>query len=487
VWHLPYDVAFGPIQGDWYDAAKTYRRWLLSQGRMKPIIERQDIPAWFKSINVWYQGEDHNPKEELMAKTVDRLRTIRERLGEPFAFHWYLWQKGRTHDVNYPDYFPASPGFSNAITTLRNAGVRVMPYINVELFDTNLQMWTDDHADLWASRNYLGDYNKVLWGDLGSLKGPINGPKMVNMCPGTQYWQDKMVGCVKTLVQDYGVDAVYFDELHVYPFLCYATNHLHSVIGGNYFANSYREIIRRAKEECGKKDLVLTGEGESDIYADVISAQLTWADTKPDSLPMFQSVMKDYTIEFGLMMVRPEIENMDCFAGKIGFSLVRGRQLGWIPFDQGDVLDPSQTAQMDFLKSAAKCRTAARDFLLYGEYLRSPDTLSAGTHEVRWRNGGGGLASPDEVIRVPNVMASAYKAPNGDIGIVLVNVTGKDVQVSIPVNQKDWGLKVDCDCHKSVWMPESWSDTENIKLRNKLNANLPAYLPMVIRLHQKQP
>ncbi|MBM4086148.1 MAG: hypothetical protein FJ272_15300, partial [Planctomycetes bacterium] len=45
---LPYDAILGVFDGDWYDAAKLYRRWALQQPwcPKKPLAANEDIPKW---------------------------------------------------------------------------------------------------------------------------------------------------------------------------------------------------------------------------------------------------------------------------------------------------------------------------------------------------------------------------------------------------------------------------------------------------------
>lgn len=131
VWALPYPVAFGPIQGDWYDAAKRYRRSLLAQGRVKPLIQRTDLPDWFLDTQVWYQGQDPNAGSDEMAAFGAHLERIRSALGQPYAFHLYLWWKGNAMATGFPEYFPAVPGFAAALASLRAKGVELMPYIDL--------------------------------------------------------------------------------------------------------------------------------------------------------------------------------------------------------------------------------------------------------------------------------------------------------------------------------------------------------------------
>ncbi len=285
-------------------------------------------------------------------------------------------------------------------------------------------MWSEDDAQLWAS----------LSSRTGGFYPDVN--TEVCMCPGTAFRQNTLVSVINTLVQTYGVDAVYLDQLHCAPYLCYATNHGHAAVGGNYFANGYRTIISDAK---ANSDVVLTGEEASDIYADLISGQLAWADVQPGSLPMFQSAIKDCTVEFGLNMMAADISSMASFAAKVGFQLVRGRQIGEFDMDQLSQLGARFPRrffsrwflrnQRNFLETAAKCRAGAQNLLLYGETLCSPDTSSAGTESVGWSLYPQSSSYNQVQETIPNVMG-APTAPNGDIGIVLVNVTSTSQRFS---------------------------------------------------------
>ncbi len=481
-WKLPYEVACGPIQGDWYDAAKVYRRWLLAQGRLKPIYKRNNIPDWFKDLNVWFQGQDWNAPgstdEQRMAGMRDLLVGIRDRLGEPIGFHWYLWNKGG-FDL-WPDYFPSKPGFKEAVKAVQDAGIPVMAYMDVQIFDLNAKkMWDDDKAEQWASRDINGNFNKCS--DWNSTAATY---KWLNMCISTKYWQDKVVGIAKTLADDYGVKSVYLDELHVYPYLCYAKNHPHEDIGGSFHETGYRTIVKRIRNETQNKDLALTCEHFSQTYADLLDGQLTWAATDPEAIPLFDSVMKDCTIGLGMQMVRSDFENMDSYVGKMGTMLVSGRQLGWINLDQSNLMGPELKPQMDFLRTSARCRREAKEFLLYGEFLRPPEISAAGTHSIKWSMHPSGTIEP-VAVNIPKVLASAYKAPSGDIGLVLVNTTNTEQKLSIPVNFKDWGLKQGGSYERSEWRQASWSTSVAKKLEKTLLVTMSAYEPVVIRLHRQ--
>jgi hypothetical protein len=496
-WTLPYTIAFGPFRGDWYDAAKEYRKWVKTQPVFVPLKDRKDIPEWFSKLNVWFQGQDTGPDSEKMASMVSNLLRIRKELGEDYGWHWYLWQKGRKHDYNYPDYFPAAAGFKEAVKTIRDAGVHAMPYINVHLFDTKLPMWEEDKASLWALRNgnygffdparniwSRGDYQWIFYVNSDNRK-------YVGMCPATAYWQDKMAEWYGRLSNEEGVDAVYMDQLMVYPYLCYASNHGHPPCGGgDYMAQGFREMIKKIRA-TSKKPVVLGGENIGESYNDLIDYQLTaHSECAPERIPMYQAALKDYTVEIGLYSYTAAEDTPEAFMAKQGLCLVQGRQLGWFNFNNMDYdfstnqLKPNALWFMPYLKTLCAARTAAHDFLYYGELVRPPVLKDLPNKNVRWIIWPGG-PELDKERSVPVVHAQAYQSPAGDLGLVLANWTDEDRSVTIEVNQRDWGVVVGQSYPMRTWLDGAWSTPTEQVLGKEITVTVPKLSPMIIRISKK--
>jgi hypothetical protein len=497
-WSLPYTVAFGPFRGDWYDAAKEYRKWIKTQPVFVPLKDRKDIPEWFTKLNVWFQGQDTGPEPENMKSMVANLLRIRAELGEDYGWHWYLWQKGRKHDHNYPDFFPPAMGFKDAVKTLTDAGVHSMPYINVHLFETQLPMWTEDNASLWAVRN--GNYG--FFDSTRSIRSRgdlewvfylnTEGRKYVAMCPATDYWQDKMASISGRLVNDEGVDAVYLDQLMAYPYLCYASNHGHPPSGGgDHMAQGFREMIKKIRA-ASKEPIILGGENIGEPYTDLIDYQLTaHSECAPERIPFYQAALKDYTVEIGLYSF-PAAENTpEAFMAKQGLCLVQGRQLGWFNFNVMDYdfttnqLKPNGLWFMPYLKTLCAARTAAHDFLYYGELVRPPVLKDLPNKDVRWIMWPGGYPGLDKVRPVPVVHAQAYQSPGGDLGLVLANWTDEDRSVIIEINQRDWGVAVGQSYQMRTWVNGGWSTPTEQVLGKELPVTVPKLSPMIIQISKK--
>lgn len=467
LWRSPYPTAVAALSGDWYDAAKIYRSWLSNQSRWRPVVDRKEMPDWLKNLSVWWQGQEWDPAKDKFKSHVQRLKNIRDMMGEDIGFHWYIWQKVPNHDHDYPDYFPAQPGFKEAVAEAEKYGIRCMPYINIRLFEEQLDMWKTENAEQWAIPDANGKLYQAIWD---------NERHMVTMCAGTKYWRDKMTADVEKIFNDYGPSAVYLDELHVYPYLCYAKNHEHKDYGGNYLAKGYRELLTRVRKDMGDKKIVLAGENMSETYADLQDIQLVaHSDQDPNSIPLFQTVMKDATIELGLTMRRDESLDMDCYAARTGFALARGRQLGWISFDQGDMLDPAYTSQVNFLRKCAHCRRAGLDFLLYGEFLRTPVVLAGPMQSVRWD-----MTKPNYTLNP--IMTEAYKSPKGELGIVAVNITNQQRKSDFILNFKDWPISKGKTYKISIWRDNEWSEPKTFTVRDKITVDIAAYEPVIIKL-----
>lgn len=482
-WSLPYSVMCGPIQGDYYDAAKLYRKWSLSNAQWQPL-SRSSAPysKWFRDTMIWNSGI-----YGLSNNSVEWFHNFSQQIGESSAYHWYGWQKDARHDHNYPDYFTAQPGFKGTVEKMKADEVRSVPYMNIHLFETQLPIWAELKAEDWVCRDVKGDivHYSACWGvPAENPRDPGEVKKMVQMCRGSKQWQDFVVAMYGKAAADYDVDGVYLDELVNYPNLCYAKNHDHASYGGTYHAQGTRLIAQRIRAESGKKDIAIFGENLSEYYIGAVDGFLSGHSDVYDyenGLPIFQSVYKDCTIEMGIFMMPDESKRMTTFAGKLGYNLIRGRQLGWFGRHDVDLLDPACKQQLGFLKKLAEFRRANMDFLVFGEFLRPLEKSTIPTHHDDWFSF---LTGKPEKTTIPDVFAQAYRAPNGDFGLVLVNVTDRDSQLSIPINFTDWGLKVGTVYKRSDYQNAVWSALDAIKLSKTLEISIPAYEAAVLRLHK---
>ena len=490
-WELQYPVVAGPISGDWYDACKIYRSWALTQERWsKSLAERGEIPAWVPETPVWFQGNEWTFTEEALLAFADRIVAVREALGYPMAFHWYIWQQYGKHDYMYPDYLPARPGFAEAVRKVQAAGVKVIPYLNIQLCETRLPIWGELELARAAKRDYAGELYRCYGvcddrskkGDASKpvdvFRGETAGRDMVPMCPSEPAWQEVILAQARGLAEDYKVDAIYWDETFCYPGLCYASDHTHPWIGGPAHADGVAEIHRRSV--ALREGLVTAGENLGESYTDVCPLLINaHSDGQGDSLPIFQTVHSDHVAEVGLFVKGGEFSDPEVFFSKLAFSLLRGRILGWFNSDHGllGIVKPEYEEQLKMLRHFCDVRLAGLPWLYSGEMLRKPD-MSALPSVVRtwspWDSSG------NQDFTFPAVDAACYLSADGRIGIILVNLTGEKQQAVFPWNFRDWGGAPGMKLSRSEYRDGAWSTPAEFTLSDTVTAEMPPHQAVIL-------
>ena len=261
-----YPVATGVFHGDWYDAARIYRKWAIRQPwcAKGPLAKREDLPDWFKKLDFFQQCSAQNQL------AFDNAEVIARQFGRPVAMWTTHWMHYRFDD-KYPDYFPPKMGeeeFKKAVARGHTMGLYFLPYINIYLYDLEAPSYTDEVTQAgakWFSRGLVTD--RFKYGDRDLLA--------VVMCPNTKFWQDKVSEMAKKVIQEYDCDGIYFDQVDSYYRECGDPGHGHPLGGGNSWVKGLRTILRRVRREsmeAGKK-IVLLGEfcreryiGEYDAY-----------------------------------------------------------------------------------------------------------------------------------------------------------------------------------------------------------------------------
>lgn len=422
-WKLPYEAVIGAFRGDCLDAARIYREFTATTiwGRRLSVSTRP-IPQWLKDMDLWLL-----PGAEPLTN-VDLCKRAADYFGIPIALHWYNWHQIQ-FDTLYPDYFPAKPGFAEGVKALREAGFRVMPYINGRICDPESRFWSAKRAGAAAAKKPNGE----LYGEVYASKATLN-----VMCPWAAQWQNEIAGVVGRLVNECGTDGVYVDQIgSAPPVQCHDPAHGHRAGGGDYWADGYRRMLKQIRAKL-PRGAVLTTEDHAECWLDQFDAQLLvntpiWEGTP---IPLFPAVYSGRAIAFGFSFVTTEdLVKRIPFRAKMAQAFLWGSQLGWMGIDQ--VTSPAVASEAAFLRSLARCRRFAHQYVVTGRFLRMLDCRGDNPRlacDARSHTG-----APYRV-DVPTVMAAAWVAEKGKVGALVVNLSDEARQVSFDVPLSEHGI-----------------------------------------------
>jgi hypothetical protein len=412
-----FEVAVGAFDGDYWNAAQIYRAfnrqtpWGRAKGGLR--LENQSVPSWLKDIDLWLM-----PGPEPL-NNVEACRKAGEFFGVPIGLHWYNWHE-IPFDTLYPDYFPAKPNFREGVKALQEVGFRVMPYINGRLCDPNSKTWTQEGGEKAAARQEDG---KPYTEEYGS-KVPLN-----VMCPYTAFWQDKITGIVDRLVNKYGVDGVYIDQIGAaHAVRCFNKDHGHSPGGGTFWFEGYRKMLDQIRAKL-PKNRIITTEENAECWNDQFDA-LLMVNTPSASgrriIPLMPAVYGGRIITFGFQyLMADDIVKSLPFRAKMARAFLWGAQLGWIGVDS--IMAENARKEAEFLRNLARARQSNHEFLLTGTFLGEAEVAG---DNPRLTGEGTGRGSK-YAIDLPAVMATAWLATDGAVGLAVVNLSDQPRTVEI--------------------------------------------------------
>ena len=406
------------MRGDWFDAAQIYKHWAQTTARWWPGKEyTRQSPPWVRDIAIWAQTGGTTQS------VVGPVRDFAAYMGVPTALHWYNWHE-IPFDDNYPHYFPAKPDFREGVAALQAAGVRVMPYINGRLWDTD----TEDFATTAlpaATKNEKGEPYTEEYG---------SGQKLAAMCPTAPLWQDKVSDIVLRLLgPECGVDAVYIDQVAAaQPRLCFDRSHGHPLAGGCWWTTrGYWPMLERLRGEIAKRhpDKMITTECNAEPYVHLFDAYLTWHFQYQDQLPVFAAIYGGQVQLFGRAYRGGPSKDL-ALRMKAAQSLVFGEQIGWCG---PDVI--KEEINGPFMRQIARLRYGLRDFLADGEMARPPQIagdIPLVTADWQWQK--------EWPITDSALQAGAWRARDGRLALVFVNVTSATLAFNLGFDGRTYGL-----------------------------------------------
>ncbi|MCX7967135.1 MAG: DUF6259 domain-containing protein, partial [Armatimonadetes bacterium] len=454
-------VVWQILRGDWFDAAMVYRNWVRKEAKWFPNGTRDagrgtrsDTPEWMRELCVWAVGGGA-PKE-----CVPIVKEFAKFMGVPVGFHWYNWHQ-IPFDNDYPHYFPTKEGFAEGVRELQQSGVFVMPYINGRLWDTRdkgMEDWQFSKIALPAATKqedgipYTESY--------GSKEADGSDVKLAPMCPTTKLWQDKVREIVLRLFNEFGVNAVYIDQVAAAaPALCFDKTHGHPLGGGSWWNEGYWQMLDAIRKAM-PKDRMLTTECNAEPFVKWFDGYLTWHWQHDGQVPAFPAVYGGAIQMFGRAYRGGETKDL-ALRMKAGQQLVFGEQIGWI--------DPSvvrEKENAEFLRQVVRLRWHLRRYFCEGEMARPPKLIregepsgepkfavgSAGASPSQWGYGARLLGNIPKVradwqwwgewwVETDAILTGAWKLPKeGKLVLLFVNVSDQPSTATLVFDGKSYGL-----------------------------------------------
>lgn len=435
----PFPVVIGTFVGDWMTAAKMYRRWAVKQVWCAggTLERRADVPGWYKDLAVW---------EFITANSYGQMHYYRNMLGLPWANHWnYLWKDASQGDRGSPDLFPPKGGeeqMREETAKLAKAGVYTVPYFLGSAVDVKSPQYAEwDMAPVLVrggeSHYALDDPDMpYIWIYSEDLK-------FAWPCPHLDFWPDKAEAIVRRIMQ-LGVTGVYLDTTTGNAYQCFSQGHGHTVGGGYYWAQGVRRYLKRLRRTVKEVNPqgIMTGENPCEVYLDLMDGFLLYVAQFPTSVPAFKAIYGDYIGTYGQFLSSPAKIGEDYpFMLPMGISFINGDQLGCTARTDY-TMQPQGAADMAWLRRLAHFRVkVVNRYVGLGEMLRPPKIENALPKVSGWW-----WPWPEQppwntrTVTRPAVIHSAWRASDGSLGLVFLNISEQPQQVAFSLQGDQYGF-----------------------------------------------
>ncbi len=378
----PGSCVWALYRGGWYEAALLYRQFVRTESAWCPKVGaqgREDTPQWAKELSFWAMDwmPNTNPLSDPLPTSIRRddgeppadywkeeALKLRKALGVPIGYHLYNWH-WIPFNNDFPHFFPVKEGFAQGVRELEEQGVHVMPYINGRLWDTRDHEGEDreftQKAFPWATKAengslYLEHYE--------SHEPDGSYCQLASMCPSSGVWKKKMAYTLKRLFHEFGVSAVYIDQISAAPpVLCMDPSHHHLPGGGSWWTEQYNLLLRRCGQIKGEHG-VITSESVAEVYAQSLDGLLTWVWVGDDLVPAFPVVYAGYLLMLGRNTNGLKKRDLAFFRYHAAQAFLFGQQMGWSNLDLAE-----DEEKLPFLRKLVRLRTKYAPYFYRGELL----------------------------------------------------------------------------------------------------------------------
>ncbi len=252
---MPYQVLVGPFAGDWYAAAKEYRRWYLQTpwARRGPLRERPDFPHDLaENLNLMLYTEASDIGPELVASSLRWQQFMAEGESDPGTLLNHI--RGNFEEVPEPHLDDTAIA---GLHQLVDAGMRTAIYTRALGWH-----WTQEDDE-------FGTRELAAVRTLNQERVYSDIFQFWTMCPAEQIWQEKYAHAVNYLVHNGATDL--YCDLNPAAHLCYNFRHSHPKGGGDWWIQGYRRQTQIARHvaRATSPDFLMTAEHRNEATLDL--------------------------------------------------------------------------------------------------------------------------------------------------------------------------------------------------------------------------
>ena len=443
---VPYETEVALIRGDWYDACQRYRTWATRQEwcARGPLSSRPSEQQWLSRVPLAFAVFTNEPADSGHTQAlVQDLLAYRRYFGLPMYVVWYYWNRYdpqqtifeerapgvvRTSNYHAGSQFAAKPAFATAVEQLADDGVDVLPFVPTRLFDQGVS--DADAARPWVVKDASGK---------PTLYSPHYGTWEI--CNSAAWWHRRLLRICAGLTSDLGIRGFYLDTHGMVQHPCFDRGHGHALGGGTFQSAGQSALTRYLQRGLCRINpgVVLQNECGSENYIDTVDARLVHVNVwEPGgSAPLYTAVYHDYQTEYGHRIAFGDADGGDPINLMTAANLfVLGMQIGRIypsrgrnSFAERWANDAFYREQLAFIRRLARYRYHAWPFLGAGRFLRP---LELGQLPVVYTENNKTITTKGVRCGLPVVLSSVWRAHNGDVAVVLVNL-GRETR-RVPVS-----------------------------------------------------
>ena len=495
-WTLPYEMVLGIYEGDdYYEGAQIYREFVRTTDRWTLAGEAfENAPEIVKSVDVVTASAHRWSMEEVVELELDFKEYMDGQDHMTWVWHWAAGKKNpetkRDRDWEYYPYmFPPREGWNEGLYRLRENGIIALPYCNTNRVVREKKTFGPEG---WHHVSTKYEDGKTFF-----RRKTRYGPKdyYFRPCPGaSQFPQMCYKHIIEPMIKDYGSAAgLYLDQLAAKgPCPCYDPSHNHPAGSGKWWAEGITRLITYLRKQS--PETIWMTENNADCYMGLFDLYLILSCKIHKQYPRYAGVERTiplfpvvwsgryYPVGQNLRLTANTGEYPRIFRAAAAESLLWGAKFGG--GGTGFIMQPENIDSLAYFRKLVRCRREIHAFVQDGEFL---GMLEAGGDNPPFSTGpfygpqSGKITNNPRTM--PSVLVAGWKAKDGSVGLVMVNLDEEHHDISIPIPAERAGYESGASWTAQLVPYKDYPANVPLRVRDgsTVEITVPARTPLVVR------